>query len=77
MDMDKVFKALASPARRRLLDSLRVRSGQTLARARLADRAVIQDHDCIGAPDRRQPMGDDNRGAPAQQAIQRQPRPDS
>src|SRR5213079_1302863 len=31
MDMDKVFKALASPARRRLLDSLRVRSGQTLA----------------------------------------------
>jgi len=28
--MDKVFKALASPARRRLLDSLRARSGQTL-----------------------------------------------
>jgi DNA-binding transcriptional ArsR family regulator len=28
--MDKVFKALASPARRRLLDSLRAENGQTL-----------------------------------------------
>jgi DNA-binding transcriptional ArsR family regulator len=28
--MDKVFKALASPARRRLLDALRARDGQTL-----------------------------------------------
>jgi len=28
--MDKVFKALASPARRRLLDSLRTRNGQPL-----------------------------------------------
>jgi DNA-binding transcriptional ArsR family regulator len=28
--MDKVFRALASPARRRLLDALRARSGQTL-----------------------------------------------
>src|SRR3984893_202725 len=28
--MDKVFKALASPARRRLLDSLRTHNGQTL-----------------------------------------------
>ena len=28
--MDKVFKALASPARRRLLDSLRAHNGQTL-----------------------------------------------
>jgi DNA-binding transcriptional ArsR family regulator len=28
--MDKVFKALASPARRRLLDSLRAQNGQTL-----------------------------------------------
>jgi DNA-binding transcriptional ArsR family regulator len=28
--MDKVFKALSSPARRRLLDSLRARDGQTL-----------------------------------------------
>ncbi len=28
--MDRVFKALASPARRRLLDSLRAHNGQTL-----------------------------------------------
>jgi DNA-binding transcriptional ArsR family regulator len=28
--MDKVFKALASPERRRLLDALRARGGQTL-----------------------------------------------
>jgi DNA-binding transcriptional ArsR family regulator len=28
--MDEVFKALASPARRRLLDALRAKSGQTL-----------------------------------------------
>ena len=30
MDMDAVFKALADPTRRRLLDSLHARSGQTL-----------------------------------------------
>jgi DNA-binding transcriptional ArsR family regulator len=30
VDIDRVFKALASPARRRLLDSLRAQSGQTL-----------------------------------------------
>ena len=30
MDRDKVFKALASPARRRLLDALRAHNGQTL-----------------------------------------------
>ena len=30
MGMDKVFKALASPARRRLLDALRTQNGQTL-----------------------------------------------
>jgi DNA-binding transcriptional ArsR family regulator len=29
--MDKIFKALASPARRRLLDSLRAHNGQSLA----------------------------------------------
>lgn len=28
--MDRIFKALASPARRRLLDALRARNGQTL-----------------------------------------------
>ena len=28
--MDKIFKALASPTRRRLLDSLRARNGDTL-----------------------------------------------
>ena len=30
VDVDKVFKALADPTRRRLLDSLRAQSGQTL-----------------------------------------------
>ncbi|SDT29486.1 ArsR/SmtB family transcription factor [Actinoplanes derwentensis] len=37
-DMDKVFKALADPTRRRLLDDLRAETGQTLGRlcARLA-----------------------------------------
>ncbi len=30
MDVDRVFKALASPARRRLLDTLRAQNGQTL-----------------------------------------------
>jgi DNA-binding transcriptional ArsR family regulator len=31
MGMDTVFKALADPARRRLLDSLHARNGQTLS----------------------------------------------
>ena len=30
MDTDRVFKALASPARRRLLDALRAHNGRTL-----------------------------------------------
>jgi DNA-binding transcriptional ArsR family regulator len=30
MNMDKVFRALANPTRRRLLDSLRARNGETL-----------------------------------------------
>lgn len=30
MSMDRVFKALADPSRRRLLDRLRARNGQTL-----------------------------------------------
>jgi DNA-binding transcriptional ArsR family regulator len=30
MDRDKVFRALASPSRRRLLDALRAHNGQTL-----------------------------------------------
>jgi DNA-binding transcriptional ArsR family regulator len=30
VDMDKVFKALSSPARRKLLDTLRAKNGQTL-----------------------------------------------
>jgi DNA-binding transcriptional ArsR family regulator len=30
VEIDKVFKALASPARRRLLDTLRAHNGQTL-----------------------------------------------
>jgi DNA-binding transcriptional ArsR family regulator len=38
MSMDAVFKALADPARRRLLDALHVRNGQTLG-------ALCQGHD--------------------------------
>ena len=30
VDMDRVFRALASPARRKLLDTLRAKNGQTL-----------------------------------------------
>ena len=32
MDADRVFKALADPARRRLLDALRAENGQTLGK---------------------------------------------
>ena len=44
--MDKVFKALADPTRRRLLDALRARNGQTLgklcARLDMTRQAVAQ-----------------------------------
>jgi DNA-binding transcriptional ArsR family regulator len=44
--MDRVFKALASPARRRLLDSLRAQNGQTLgelgAHLEMTRQAVTQ-----------------------------------
>jgi DNA-binding transcriptional ArsR family regulator len=44
MSMDAVFKALADPTRRRLLDSLHGRGGQTLqelcARAKMTRQAV-------------------------------------
>jgi len=44
--MDKVFKALADPTRRRLLDALRARNGQTLgklcARLDMTRQAVTQ-----------------------------------
>jgi DNA-binding transcriptional ArsR family regulator len=44
--MDRVFKALASPARRRLLDSLRAENGQTLgelcSRLDMTRQAVTQ-----------------------------------
>jgi DNA-binding transcriptional ArsR family regulator len=46
IDMDRVFKALASPARRRLLDALRSRNGQTLqdlcAHLKMTRQAVTQ-----------------------------------
>jgi DNA-binding transcriptional ArsR family regulator len=51
MNMDKVFKAHASPTRRRLLDSLRARNGETLG-ALCADldmtrQAVTQHLNCL------------------------------
>ena len=46
MSMDAAFKALADPTRRRILDSLRARSGQTLnelcARAAMTRQAVTK-----------------------------------
>ena len=46
MDVDDVFKALADPTRRRLLDTLRARSGQTLgelcAQLSMTRQAVTQ-----------------------------------
>ena len=40
-DADKVFKALADPSRRRLLDRLRANNGQTLGELR-ADLAITR-----------------------------------
>ena len=49
--MDRVFKALASPARRRLLDALRARDGQTLGelckRLDMTRQAVTQHLDLL------------------------------
>jgi DNA-binding transcriptional ArsR family regulator len=46
VDIDRVLKAIANPARRRLLDSLRARSGQTLgelcSRLDMTRQAVTQ-----------------------------------
>lgn len=51
MDVDRVFKALASPARRRLLDALRARNGQTLgelcAHLDMTRQAVTQHLACL------------------------------
>ena len=47
MDADLVFKALADPARRGLLDSLRERGGQTLAglcQGRAMSRQAVTKH---------------------------------
>ena len=51
MNMDKVFKALANPTRRKLLDSLRARNGESLG-ALCADldmtrQAVTQHLHCL------------------------------
>jgi len=49
--MDKVFKALANPTRRRLLDSLRARNGETLgglcADLDMTRQAVTQHLRCL------------------------------
>ncbi|HMK38780.1 MAG TPA: helix-turn-helix transcriptional regulator [Bacteroidota bacterium] len=51
MTMDKVFKALANPTRRRLLDSLRARNGETLgglcADLDMTRQAVTQHLRCL------------------------------
>jgi DNA-binding transcriptional ArsR family regulator len=49
--MDRVFKALASPARRRLLDTLRSQNGQTLgdlcSHLDMSRQAVTQHLGCL------------------------------
>jgi DNA-binding transcriptional ArsR family regulator len=51
MDMDRVFKALASPARRKLLDTLRAKNGQTLGELctnlDMSRQAVTQHLGCL------------------------------
>ncbi len=51
MDLDKVFKALASPARRELLDALRARNGETqgelCANLDMTRQAVTQHLRCL------------------------------
>lgn len=51
MKTDKVFKALANPTRRRLLDSLRARNGETLgtlcANLDMTRQAVTQHLKCL------------------------------
>jgi DNA-binding transcriptional ArsR family regulator len=51
MNMDRVFKALASPTRRRLLDTLRSRNGETLgelcADLDMTRQAVTQHLRCL------------------------------
>ncbi len=53
--MDRVFKALASPARRRLLDALRAQDGQTLgelcAHLDMTRQAVTQHLDRLEGAD--------------------------
>ncbi len=51
MNMDKVFRALANPTRRRLLDSLRAHNGETLgglcANLDMTRQAVTQHLRCL------------------------------
>ena len=51
MNMDRVFKALANPTRRRLLDALRTRNGETLgalcADMNMTRQAVTQHLRCL------------------------------
>jgi DNA-binding transcriptional ArsR family regulator len=51
MDIDKVFKALANPTRRKLLDSLRARNGETLGKLcvnlNMSRQAVTQHLKCL------------------------------
>ncbi len=51
MNLDKVFKALANPTRRKLLDTLRARNGETLgelcANMAMTRQAVTQHLRCL------------------------------
>ena len=47
-----------------------VERDQLLVRALLDDLTVLEDDDQVGAPDRRETMGDDERRPPGQQAAQ-------
>ena len=55
------------------LDQAPVETGvrhETFMATRLRDRAPVHDHNPVGIADRREAMGDDDRGAALHQAVQ-------